>query len=96
MGIECFPKLSKAQQKVLPKNYVPPPIEGTYTIDDKHPEGIIYIYVGYCDWEKQFNYCLKEFIITIFHEILHILCPEIENYIPYAEKVQAEILNENE
>jgi hypothetical protein len=94
MDIECFPKLSKTQQKILPKDYVPPPIEGTYSVNNKHPEGIIYIYVGYCDWEKNFNHCLKEFILTIFHETLHILCPEIENYVPYAEKILAEILKE--
>jgi len=92
MEIECFPKLSKKQQKILPKDYVLPPIEGTYSINNKHPEGIIYIYVGYCDWEKNFNHCLKEFILTIFHETLHILCPEIENHIPYAEEILAEIL----
>ena len=61
MEVECFPKLSKEQQKVLPKNYCPPPIEGTYSINDEHPEGVIYVYVGYCDWEKNFDYCLKEF-----------------------------------
>jgi hypothetical protein len=92
MDIECFPKLSKTQEKNLPKDYVPPPIEGTYSVNNKHPEGIIYIYVGYCDWEKNFNHCLKEFILTIFHETLHILCPEIENHIPHAEKILAEIL----
>ncbi|MEM3700875.1 MAG: hypothetical protein QXL57_08460 [Candidatus Bathyarchaeia archaeon] len=92
MEVKCFPKLSQEQQKVLPKNYCPPPIEGTYSIDDKHPEGAIYVYVGYCDWEKNFDYCLKEFILTIFHEAMHIIVPEIEDYIPYAEKILAEIL----
>lgn len=94
MEVECFPRLSKKQQKTLPKNYVPPPIEGTYSIDDKHPEGVIYVYVGYCDWEKKFDYCLKEFILTVFHEAMHIMFPEMSDYIPYAEKILAEILDE--
>lgn len=92
MEVECLPKLSKEQQRVLPKNHCPPPIEGMYSIDDKHPEGIIYVYVGYCDWEKNFDYCLKEFILTVFHEALHIMVPEIEYYIPYAEKILAKII----
>jgi hypothetical protein len=91
--VECFPKLSKEQQKVSPKNYCPPPIEGTYSINDEHPEGIIYLYVGYCDWEKNFDHCLKEFILTIFHEAMHIIVPEIGDYIPYAEKILADILD---
>jgi len=91
--VECFPRLSKEQQKVLPKDYVPPPIEGMYSINDKHPEGAIYIYVGYCDWEKNFDYCLKEFILTIFHEAMHVMFPEIGDYIPYAEKILADILD---
>jgi hypothetical protein len=91
--VKCFPKLSKLQQKVLPKNYCPPPIEGMYSIDDKHPEGVIYVYVGYCDWEKNFEYCLKEFILAIFHEVMHIMVPEIGDYIPYAEKILADILD---
>ncbi|MEM3703736.1 MAG: hypothetical protein QXX79_04905 [Candidatus Bathyarchaeia archaeon] len=82
MEIECFPRLSKEQQKVLPKDYVPTPIEGMYSINDKHPEGIIYIYVGYCDWEKNFDNCLKEFILTIFYEAMHVMFPEIGDYIP--------------
>ncbi|MGB9756246.1 MAG: hypothetical protein ACPLVJ_00480 [Candidatus Bathyarchaeales archaeon] len=86
MEVECFPRLSKPQQKVLPKNYCPPPIEGRYSIDEEHPEGVIYVYVGYCDWEKNLDYCLKEFILTIFHEVMHFMVPEIEDYIPYAEK----------
>jgi hypothetical protein len=94
MEVECLPRLSRKQQKVLPKSYVPPPIEGTYSIDDKHPEGVIYVYVGYCDWENAFEYCLKEFILTIFHEAMHIMLPEIENSIPYAEKILAALLNE--
>jgi len=80
----------------LPKDYVFPLIEETYFVDDEHPDGIIFIYVGYCDWEQKFDECLKEFILTIFHEILHILFPELEEYVPYAEKILAEILeNDN-
>ncbi|MGC8895632.1 MAG: hypothetical protein ACP5LB_02525 [Candidatus Bathyarchaeia archaeon] len=93
MEVECFPRLSKEQQKVLPKNYRPPPIEGMYSVDEEHPEGIIYVYVGYCDWEKNFDNCLKEFILTIFHEAMHIMIPEIGDYIPYAEKILADILD---
>ena len=53
----------------------------------------MYVYVGYCDWEKDFDHCLKEFILTIFHEAMHVILPEIENSIPYAEKILATILN---
>ncbi|MDH7563619.1 MAG: hypothetical protein QHH24_01870 [Candidatus Bathyarchaeota archaeon] len=95
MEVECFPRLSKKQQKVLPKNYVPLPVEGMYSIDGKHPDGIIYVYVGYCDWEKNFDYCLKEFLLTIFHEAMHIMFPEMEDHIPYAEKILADILDRN-
>src|SRR3972149_6771780 len=86
MEIICLPKLSKEQQKNLPKDYAPPLIEGTYAIDSKHPEGIIYVYVGYCDWEIDFDKCLKEFILTIFHETMHVLFPELEEHVPYARK----------
>jgi len=92
MEIECFRRLSKEQQRVLPKGYVPPPIEGMYSVDNEHPEGVIYVYVGYCDWERNFDHCLKEFILTIFHEAMHILFPELEDHIPYAERIFASIL----
>lgn len=93
MDFECFPRLSKEQQRKLPKGYVPPPIEGTYSINAEHPDGIICIYVGYCDWEQRFEFCLKEFILTVFHEAMHVMFPELEKYIPYAEKVLAAILD---
>ena len=92
MEIECFPRLSKEQERNLPNDYIPPLVEGMYSIDDEHPEGIIYIYVGYCDWEKNFDICLNEFILTIFHEALHIILPELENHIPYAEKIFADLI----
>lgn len=38
MEVECLPRLSKKQQKILPKNYVPPPIEGAYSIDERPPK----------------------------------------------------------
>ncbi len=63
-----------------------------YSVDEKHRGGIIYVYVGCCNWEKNFDYCLKEFILTIFHEAMHIMLPEIEDYIPYAEKILADVL----
>ncbi len=94
MEIICFPTLSKEQQKSLPKDYVPPPVEGMYAVDSKHPEGIIYIYVGNCKWETDFDKCLKEFILTVFHETMHVLFPEFEEHVPYAEKVLANLLNE--
>lgn len=52
------------------------------------------MYVGYCDWEKNFDNCLKEFILTIFHEAMHIMFPELEDYIPYAEKILTTVLND--
>jgi len=95
MEIRCFTRLSKEQLENLPKNYVPPLIEGTYLVDDEHPDGIIFIYVGYCDWEDKFDTCLKEFILTVFHETMHVLFPELEKCIPYAEKILANILDDN-
>ena len=94
MEIRCYPRLSKEQIEKLPKNYVPPLIEGTYLVDDEHSNGIIFIYVGYCDWEGNFDRCLKEFILTVFHETMHILFPELEDHIPQAEKILSEILDE--
>lgn len=94
METECFPRLSKEQQKNLPEGYIPPPIEGMYSVNSEHPEGIMYIYVGYCDWEKKFDNCLKEFILTIFHEAMHIMFPELEDHIPYAEKILANVLDD--
>jgi len=96
MEIHCYPRLSKEQMEKLPKNYVFPLIEGTYLVDDEHPDGIIFIYAGYCDWEGKFDRCLKEFILTIFHEILHVLFPELEEYVPYAEKILAETLENDQ
>jgi hypothetical protein len=65
---------------------------GMVKTDDTHPNGIVFIYVGTCDWENSFEYCVKEFVLTVFHEIMHILCPDIDEYVPYAEKLLAEIL----
>ncbi|RJS92598.1 hypothetical protein CW705_02530 [Candidatus Bathyarchaeota archaeon] len=92
MEIRCYPRLSKEQIERLPKNYVPPLIEGTYLVDDEHPNGIIFIYVGYCDWEGNFDRCLKEFILTVFHETM--FYSRIEDHIPQAEKILSEILDE--
>ena len=92
MDVECFVKLSRKQQRDLPRDYVPPPIEGMYSIDSEHPEGIIYIYVGCCDWTNNFRFCVREFVLTVFHEAMHIMVPELEEHIQYAEKVLAKIL----
>ena len=96
MEIRCYPRLSREQTKNLPKDYVFPLIEGTYLVDDEHPDGIIFIYVGYCDWEGKFDRCLKEFILTVFHETMHVLFPELEGRISYAEKILAKILDDND
>jgi hypothetical protein len=74
------------------KDYIPPAIEGMYHVSAKHPDGVIHIYVGHCDWESNFEYCLKEFELTVFHEVMHILCPDMEDYVPYAEKILADML----
>lgn len=94
MEIVCLPRLSKEQEARLPDDYVAPPIEGMYDIDEAHPDGIIFIYVGTCNWERDFEYCLKEFVLTVFHEVVHVLCPDMDDYVPYAEKILAEILND--
>lgn len=94
MEIECFPRLSEEQQKNLSKDYIAPLVEGMYSVNDEHPDGVIYIYVGYCDWERNFENCLKEFILTIFHEAMHIMFPELGDYIPYAEKILASVLKD--
>jgi len=94
MEIECIPRLSEEQQGDLPEGYVPPLIEGMYAVNDDYPEGIIYVYVGYCDWENDFGNCLREFILTIFHEAMHIMFPELEDYIPRAERILAGILDD--
>lgn len=94
MEIECFPRLSEEQQKNLPKDYIAPLVEGMYSVNDEHPDGIIYIYVGDCDWERNFENCLKEFILTIFYEAMHITFPELGDYIPYAEKILASVLKD--
>ncbi len=93
MEIVCLPGLSEEQQRNLPEDYLPPPIEGMYSVDDKYPEGIIFLYVGCCDWESNFDGCLREFILTIFHETMHVVFPELEKHIPYAEKICASALN---
>lgn len=92
MEIVLLPSLSKAQKRRLPKDYVVPAIEGMYDVDKMHPNGVIFIYVGNCDWENSFEYCLKEFVLTIFHEVMHVLCPNISDYVPYAEGILAEIM----
>ena len=94
MEIRCYPALSKEQLENLPVDHVFPSIEGTYLIDEKHPEGMVLVYVGYCEWENKFEMCLKDFILTIFHEIMHVLFPELEKGVPYAEKILAEILDD--
>jgi hypothetical protein len=92
LEIVCLPNLSREQKEHLPKDYVAPPIEGMAKLDDAHPDGIIFIYVGTCDWESSFEYCLKEFVLTVFHEVMHILCPDIDEFVPYAERLLAEII----
>ncbi len=96
MEIRCYPRLSKDQEEDLPNDYVRPLIEGTYDVNDEHPDGVISVYVGYCDWAEEFNRCLKEFVLTVFHETIHVLFPELENCAPYAEKILAEILDNDE
>jgi len=76
----------------LPQDYVRPPVEGMCIIDDEHPEGLIMTYVGYCDWERDFSHCLKEFVLTAFHETMHVLFPGMDDYVPYAERVLAEVI----
>lgn len=95
LEIVCLPNLSKEQKEHLPKDYVVPPIEGKCEIDDAHPDGIIFIYVGSCDWESNFEYCLNEFVLTVFHEVMHVLCPDIDEYVPYAERLLAEIIKKD-
>jgi len=94
-----MPKLSPEQEGEaalarLPEGYIPPPVEGMWFLDKEHPEGLIIIYVGYCDWVKDFDHCVKEFVLTVFHEVMHILFPEIIDHIPYAERLLADILYE--
>lgn len=81
-------------REICPRDYVRPPVEGMYLIDDEHPEGVIHIYVGYCDWVDNFEFCVREFVLTVFHEAMHVMFPELEEHIPHAEKVLAEVLNE--
>lgn len=61
-----MPGLSKKQEARLPEDYVAPPVEGMYEVDKKHPDGIIFVYVGSCDWERNFEFCLREFALTVF------------------------------
>ncbi|MCJ7422670.1 hypothetical protein MUP01_00155 [Candidatus Bathyarchaeota archaeon] len=93
LEIVCLPSLSKEKKEHLPKDYAAPPVEGMAELDDEHPDGAIFIYVGNCDWEDSFEYCLKEFVLAVFHEVMHVLCPDIEDYVPYAEGLLAEIIN---
>ena len=88
----CLLSLSKVQKEHLPKDYVAPPIEGMFEIDDAHPDGVIFIYVGTCGWESDFEYCLKQLVLTVFHETMHVLCPDMGEYVPYAGKILAEII----
>ncbi len=92
MEIVCVPNLSEKQKEHLPKDYAAPPMEGMFKADGAHPDGVIFIYVGTCDWESDFEYCLRQFVLTVFHEVMHALCPDIDEYVPYAEKVLAEII----
>jgi hypothetical protein len=78
---------------MVPKDYVPPLVEGMYRLDKKHPEGVVFVYVGYCDWEKNFDKCLREFVLTVFHEVMHILFPKLGDHIPFMEQILAEILD---
>jgi hypothetical protein len=94
MDIVCLPRLSKKQEAQLPENYVAPSVEGMYDVDEKHPDGIIFVYVGACDWEGNFEFCLREFVLTVFHEVMHVICPDVGDYVSYAEKVLAEVLND--
>jgi hypothetical protein len=92
LEIVCLPALSREQKEHLPKDYIAPQIEGMVKLDDTQPNGTIFIYVGTCDWESNFEYCVKEFALTVFHEVMHVLCPDIDRFVPYAEKLLAEIL----
>ena len=87
-----MPRLSPKQERVLPKDYIRPFVEGMCIIDDEHLEGLIILYVGYCDWERDFDHCVKEFVLTVFHEMMHFLFSDIDDYVPYAERVLADIL----
>lgn len=86
LEIVCLPDLPREQKECLPKDYVAPPMEGMIERDT------IFIYVGTCDWERSFEHCLKEFVLTVFHEVMHVLCPDIDDFVPYAEKLLGEIL----
>jgi hypothetical protein len=92
MEIICLPRLSQEQEANLPEGYVRPPVEGMCVTDGGHAEALVFIYVGYCDWETDFEYCVKEFTLTVFHELMHVLVPGIDDYVPYAEKVLADLL----
>ena len=98
MEIICVPKLSPEQEGEAalarkPECYIPPPVEGMWFLDKEHPEGLIIVYVGYCDWERDFDHCVKKFVLTVFHETMHILFPDFaEGHVPYAERLLADIL----
>lgn len=98
LEIVILPDLSEAQKKhvrKVRKDYVAPPIEGMYDINRKYPDGVIHIYVGNCDWEGNFQYCLRKFVLVVFHEVMHVLCPSMDEFVPYAESVLAEMISED-
>ena len=95
MEVVCLPSLTKEQKAQLPEDYVAPPIEGMYEIDEAHPDGIIFIYLEGCDWQNRFEQCLKEFVLAVFHEVMHVLCPDMSDHVPYAERILAELLDKD-
>ena len=102
LEIVILPDLSEAQKKHYCKvrrdyAYVPPsPIQGMYDLNKKHPDGIIYLYIGNCDWEHNFDFCLRRFTLVVFHEVMHaLLGSDMDEYVPYAERILAEILGED-
>ena len=99
LEIVILPDLSEAQKKHVRKvrtDYVPPPIEGMYDINKKNPDRIIHIYVGNCDWKDDFDFCLRKFTLVVFHEVMHVLLgPDMDEHVPYAERVLAEMLGED-
>jgi hypothetical protein len=99
LEIVILPDMSGAQKKHVYKvrpDWIPPPIEGMYAINKKHPDGIIHIYVGNCDWADNFDFCLRKFTLVVFHEVVHVLLgSDMDEYVPYAERILAELLDEN-
>jgi hypothetical protein len=61
-----------------------------------YPDGIIHIYVDNCEWKNDFDFCLKRFTLVVFHEVMHVLLgPDVDEHVPYAERVLAEIFGED-